>query len=396
MLEDESGRLRLVGIPLQTSMLVTGCIIAVMGTENANGDFEIIDLRVPDLARQPQRWERDDAQAILANGGKKRKGKGQDARTAGGKVAIVSGLGISGDQADIMSLDLFMEYLLGEAGGTSNQAEAGKISRLFIVGNSILDSTSLASRDDLPERKVSKKYGYDSSTYNPAPTTHFDYFLLNLLPSIPITLIPGETDPANVSLPQQPIHPAMFQHSRRYTAIPGSDEPGWFDSVTNPWEGDVDGWRMMGNGGQPVDDIFKYIEGDDRLEMMEHLLRWRCGAPTAPDTLCTFTIPILSLISPAPIYKSKKRSNSPSPGLIIDNGAITRVLPIPRHRPLRHRRMPPRLLRRQPTQIRNNSHRRPSRANRSPNRGTQVQRNRRGRGARYRYFKTGTDPVSSC
>ena len=108
MLEDESGRLRLVGIALQTSMLVTGCIIAVMGTENANGDFEVIDLRIPDLPRQPQRWERDDAQELLANGAKKRKTKGQDERTVGGKVAIVSGLGISGDQADTMALDLFM------------------------------------------------------------------------------------------------------------------------------------------------------------------------------------------------------------------------------------------------------------------------------------------------
>lgn len=286
MLEDESGRLRLVGIPLQASMLVTGCIVAVMGTENANGDFEIIDLRVPDLARQPQRWERDDAQAVLANGGKNSNARGQKKRTTGGKVAIVSGLGVSGDQADTMALDLFMEYLLGEAGGTSDQAEASKISRLLIAGNSIYESAPLASRDDLPERKISKKYGYDSSAYNPAPTTHFDYFLLNLLPLIPITLLPGDTDPANVSLPQQPIHPAMFLHSRKYAAIPGAKEPGWFDSVTNPWEGDVDGWRMMGSGGQPIDDIFKYVEDDDRLEMMEHLLRWRCAAPTAPDTLC--------------------------------------------------------------------------------------------------------------
>lgn len=260
--------------------------MAVMGTENANGDFEIIDLRVPDLPRQPQRWERDDAQAVLAQGGKDTKAKRQNKRMDGGKVAIVSGLGISGDQADTMALDLFMEYLLGEAGGTSDQAEASKISRLLIAGNSINGSASLNSRDDLHERKTSKKYGYDSSAYNPVPTTHFDYFLLNLLPSIPITLLPGETDPANVSLPQQPIHPAMFPHSRRYAAKSGAKEPGWLDSVTNPWEGDVEGWRMMGNGGQPIDDIFKYVEDDDRLEMMEHLLRWRCGAPTAPDTLC--------------------------------------------------------------------------------------------------------------
>ncbi|KAL8709645.1 MAG: hypothetical protein Q9225_007418 [Loekoesia sp. 1 TL-2023] len=284
MLEDESGRLRLIGTPLQLSMLVTGCIIAVMGTENANGDFEVIDMKVPDLPRQPQRWERDEGSAVLSNGtGKKRKSDAEEKHTHGGKIAIVSGLRISGDQGDTMTQDLLMEYLLGEACGPSEQSEVSKISRLIIAGNSISEGTPLATRED--EKKASKKYGYDSSAYNPAPTTHFDNFLATLLPSIPITLIPGESDPANVSMPQQPIHPAMFPRSRNYAAMPGSNEPGWFDSVTNPWEGDVDGWRMMGTGGQPIDDVFKYVEGDDRLEMMECLLRWRCGAPTAPDTL---------------------------------------------------------------------------------------------------------------
>ncbi|KAL8905213.1 MAG: hypothetical protein Q9207_002768 [Kuettlingeria erythrocarpa] len=284
MLEDESGRLRLTGTPLQLSMLVTGCIIAVMGTENANGDFEVVDLKVPDLPRQPQRWERDESSAVLSEGiGKKRKSDAQERRTEGGKVAIVSGLRISGDQGDTLTLDLLMEYLLGEACGPAEQSEVSKISRLIIAGNSIAEGTPLAMRED--EKRAGKKYGYDSSAYNPAPTTHFDKFLATLLPSIPVTLIPGESDLANVSMPQQPIHPAMFPSSRNYAAMPGTSEPGWFDSVTNPWQGDVDGWRMMGNGGQPIDDVFKYVEGDERLDMLESLLRWRCGAPTAPDTL---------------------------------------------------------------------------------------------------------------
>ena len=290
MLEDESGRLRLVGTTLQTETLVTGCIVAVMGTENANGEFEVVDLKVPNLPRQPQRWERDDSSVVLANGGTKSKDKKRkaedDNRVSGGKVAIVSGLGISGDEADTLSLDLLMEYMLGEACGLSEQQEVSKISRLIIAGNALAEEAPLPSRDELSGRKANKKYGYDSSAYNPAPTAHLDNFLAALLPTIPITLIPGDTDPANASIPQQPMHPALFPHSRAYSAIPGSDEPPWFDSVTNPWEGDVDGWRMMGTGGQPIDDIFKYVEGDDRLEMMECLLRWRCGAPTAPDTLC--------------------------------------------------------------------------------------------------------------
>lgn len=287
MLEDESGRLRLIGTPLQTTMLVTGCIIAVMGTENANGDFEIVDIKVPDLPRQPQRWEQDDSSAELARSKAKDKTEPVQ-RTAGGKVAIVSGLGISGDEVKTLKLDLLMEYLIGEGGGVAEQQEVGKISRLIIAGNALAEATPLPSREELAAKKGGKKYGYDSTAYNPAPTVHLDTFLATILPSLPITLVPGDSDPANVSLPQQPVHPAMFPHSRAYAAVPGSEDPGWFDSVTNPWEGDVDGWRIMGTGGQPVDDVFKYVEGDERLEMMESMLRWRCGAPTAPDTLCEF------------------------------------------------------------------------------------------------------------
>ena len=292
MLEDESGRLRLIGTFLQTEMLVTGCIIAVMGTENANGDFEVVDLKVPDLPRQPQRWERDDVESITTSAKNK---SSNTTRAEGAKLAIVSGLGIAGDEAESLTLDLLTEWLLGEAAGPTEQKAVTRISRLILAGNSLAEASPIQPHDDLSGKKAGKKYGYDSSAYNPAPTAHLDNFLATLLPSIPITLLPGESDPANVSLPQQPIHSAMFPHSRVYAAMPGSTEPGWFDSTTNPWEGDAEGWRMMGTGGQPVDDVFKYVEGDDRLEMMEQMLRWRCGAPTAPDTLCE-SFPIFQVV----------------------------------------------------------------------------------------------------
>ncbi|MCJ1309143.1 hypothetical protein MMC25_002798 [Agyrium rufum] len=291
MLEDESGRLRLTGTYLQTMLLVTGCIVAVMGTENANGDFEIIDLKVPDLPRQPERWERDESAAILSNGthGKRKSTDGEKSAGSGGKVAFVSGLGIGGDEMESLRLELLAEYLLGESGGEDDRTESSKVSRLIIAGNAIGQATLTNPEDEGGTKKATKKsYRYDSSAYNPGPTIHLDDFLTSLLPSIPVILIPGESDPANVSLPQQPVHPAMFPQSRLYSSPPGAEEPGWFDSVTNPWIGDVDGWRMMGTGGQPVNDVYKYVEGDDRLEMMENLLRWRCIAPTAPDTLWSY------------------------------------------------------------------------------------------------------------
>ncbi|KAI1415238.1 DNA polymerase alpha/epsilon subunit B-domain-containing protein [Hypoxylon sp. FL1857] len=296
-LEDESGRIRLVGNVLDSVILVTGCIIAVMGTENVNGELEVIDLKFPDLPPQPDRWALSKPPATNGSSkGAKAKIKDEDAemtdsqsKGSGGKIAIVSGLEFSGNDAShAIELNLLLEYLLGESLDPAAQQELSQISRLIIAGNSISLEERRATDEDITEKKAQKKYGYDSSSYNALPSQLLDEFLSTLLPTMPVTLLPGAQDPANASYPQQPIHPAMFPESRPYTAQPGSSEVGWFDTVTNPWEGEIEGWRFLGTGGQNVDDIFKYVGSDDRLGMMEAMCRWRCCAPTAPDTLWSY------------------------------------------------------------------------------------------------------------
>jgi DNA polymerase delta subunit 2 len=298
MLEDESGRLRLVGAPLSSEMLVTGCIVAVMGTENANGDFEVVDIKVPDLPPQAERWHTLDPPRNGTSRNKIKPDEDEDEDmdkpppSSGKKIAIVSGLGFSGTDSDhFLEINLLTEYLLGEALDPATQESISQISRLIIAGNSIALDNEAVSHDTIGNtRKSQKKYGYDSSAYNPAPTAHLDNFLATLLPTMPVTLIPGYTDPANVSLPQQPIHPAMFPQARAYGPTPPANgesrQAGWFDTVTNPWDGEIEGWKVLGTGGQNVDDVFKYVESEDRLGMLEAMCRWRCCAPTAPDTLC--------------------------------------------------------------------------------------------------------------
>lgn len=306
MIEDESGRLRLTGSLLATTHLVTGAIVAVLGTENSGGDFEVIDIRVPDLPRQPRRWEHS-----------KENNVGNKDNGGGGKIAIVSGLGITGNSSDTLVLDLLTDYLLGYTGSSATKDESSglppdpsKIARLIIAGNSLGSSVSTdaaAATDDAdrPKKNHVKKYGYDASTYNPSPIMQLDSFLAEILPSIPVTLMPGENDPANYSLPQQGIHRAMFPTSRAYMSDPPTGdqlpEAGWFDSVSNPWEGDVEGWRIWCSSGQNVEDVLRYLDfadadtttsandgdtSESRLRVLEAMLRWRCGVPTAPDTLC--------------------------------------------------------------------------------------------------------------
>lgn len=364
MLEDESGRLRLTGTLLQSAVLVTGAVVAVLGTENSNGDFEVIDVKVPDFPPQPERWERD----AVATGKRKRDatenpGKGSPRK----KIAFISGLNITGTSADSVTLSLLTDYLLGYGDAS---AESSQILRLIIAGNSIGASltTELEDDDDDPllskkKRQASRKYGYDASAYNASPIIHLDTFLSEILPSIPVTLMPGENDPANFALPQQGIHRAMLPRSKSYCAPTikrGQDsspsEAGWLDNVTNPWQGDVEGWRFWGCSGQNVDDVLRYIDiskengqetekdGNARIRLMDAMLRWRCTVPTAPDTICTF-------------FRSDELLATGAKELTQLLTCDFRVLSVPRPRPFRPSGLSSRLLCWQPATVPDHYHR---------------------------------------
>ncbi|EMD61897.1 hypothetical protein GGP41_002606 [Bipolaris sorokiniana] len=280
MLEDESGRLRVTGEPLH-GHFVTGCILAALGTEEADGTFKVIATQCADLPRQPPRWERDD---IALSKEKQSIPK----REPAGKLAIVSGLGLTGADDDEVALDLLVEYLTGEAADPSTQEDASKITRLMIAGGSLARGSPILSREDFAAKKsAARHYGYDASSYNAAPTERLDEFLCEILPTLPITMLPGASDPSNVALPQQPLHPALFPNTRLYAEPPiaSNETLNGFDAVTNPWTGDIDGYRVLSTGGQTVKDLLKYFKHVKSVDAMEMMLRWRCVAPTAPDTL---------------------------------------------------------------------------------------------------------------
>ena len=44
--------------------------------------------------------------------------------------------------------------------------------------------------------------------------------------------------------------------------------------------------RFLGMSGQNLDDIFKYVPSDSRLDLAQSMIEWAHIAPTAPDTLC--------------------------------------------------------------------------------------------------------------
>ncbi|KAK9330750.1 DNA polymerase alpha/epsilon subunit B-domain-containing protein [Lipomyces starkeyi] len=264
MLEDESGRVNLVGSTIKSELLVTGCVVAVLGSETTSGDFDVVDIRFPQLAPQLPR----------------KMSTGQERQY----VALVSGLEVSGDVHESYETSMLFEYLMGELSGSDDSKHASEIIHVIVAGNSFSNRRSPLSRDEeSPDnaQKKKKKYGYDSSSYNSKPTEALDSLLADLSASVSVDIMPGDQDPTNYSYPQQPINAALVPRTRRFL---GSS----FRSVSNPCWWDIEGLRILGTGGQPIDDIFKYIEGDDRLQMMETCLRWQHCAPTAPDTLWSY------------------------------------------------------------------------------------------------------------
>ncbi|CEP62708.1 DNA-directed DNA polymerase delta subunit POL31 LALA0_S06e01882g [Lachancea lanzarotensis] len=253
MLEDESGRLLLVGDIVKAKPFVSGTVLGILGMEADAGSFQVLDVCYPVALPQPVFPKQVNA----------------------GKIALVSGLNLRPDNPQLsLRLQLLQDYLTGDL---VNAEVVSKIRRLIISGNSLNAS--------------------DPSTLAGC-LNDFGTFIGNVLQSLPIDLMPGACDPSDQSLPQQPLHKALFEGTIKPLFQTVQNE--LFSPTTNPVWLDFDGVSLLGTSGQNIDDICKYIvpngssseadryeqnEIETRLNMIEGCLKWQNIAPTAPDTL---------------------------------------------------------------------------------------------------------------
>lgn len=283
MLEDESGRVLLVGDFIRKTPFITGAIIGVLGMEAEAGSFQVLDICYPSTLPQQ----------VLPK---------IPADFSGSKVALVSGLNINtSSPGRLLKLQLLQEYLMGRVVPSES---VNKIGKLIILGNSV--EYELQPNDDIvgPIKKCLEEFGK---------------FLANTLQTISVDLMPGAKDPSDRTLPQQPLHKALFQESLQ----------PYFDTInsnilnltTNPSRFTILGWDVLATSGQNIEDICKYIvpsksspltsreSTEDgvqaklettpygspidsslkhRLDLAECTLNWQNIAPTAPDTLLAY------------------------------------------------------------------------------------------------------------
>ncbi|XP_036766152.1 DNA polymerase delta subunit 2 isoform X3 [Manis pentadactyla] len=227
-----------------------GTVLAVLGSVREDGKFQVEDHCFAGLALQQPTPALDTDRFVL----------------------LVSGLGLgSGGGESLLGTQLLVDMMTGQLGDEGEQCSAAHISRVILAGNLLSHSTQ--GRDSINKAKYLTKKTQAASV---EAVKMLDEILLQLSASVPVDVMPGEFDPTNYTLPQQPLHPCMFPLATAYSTL---------QLVTNPYQATIDGVRFLGTSGQNVRDIFRYSSMEDHVEILEWTLRVRHLSPTAPDTL---------------------------------------------------------------------------------------------------------------
>ncbi|XP_042241148.1 DNA polymerase delta subunit 2-like [Homarus americanus] len=239
ILEDEVQRIQLVG-DIDISNLVTGVVCSVLGKEGDGGKFIVEDLCFAGLPDPVPR----------------------DVVSEDRYVMMVSGLELSSSVDSLLTLELLVDYITGHLGHSEEQAAIARVSRVIIAGNSV---SSAKGEKEKPEKVKMMK--------------ELDDILAQIASVCPVDVMPGEFDPANHIMPQQPLHCCMLPKAAMYSTM---------QSVTNPYECEIGGRAFIGLSGQNVKDISRCSTLEDPLKVLEKLCEWGHLAPTAPDTLTAY------------------------------------------------------------------------------------------------------------
>ncbi|KAJ1679783.1 DNA polymerase delta small subunit Cdc1 [Spiromyces aspiralis] len=314
-LEDESGRINLVGDILNRVCIVTGAIIAVLGKESDSGDFEVVDVCFPGMAPQIER-------PLAAPT------PGHSAGLAR-YVAFVSGLmfGSSMPEAQPELTRKLADYLTASAKVDPGVPDPRGIVKLVVAGNSYIESPPPA--------------GYtNDQRLNPRDTEQndmvtLDHYFGHLVGGgdrsdafgVPVDVMPGPLDPTLHSMPQPPLMKGIL--------FPSAARSDRFRTLSNPAWIDVGGLRMLGTSGQPVKDISKYFEDGklSELDILRHTLYWRHIAPTAPDTLGSYPFidydPFVLSQSPH-VYFAGNQTKFDTATVKDNGGVVTRIICVPK------------------------------------------------------------------
>lgn len=188
-------------------------------------------------------------------------------------LVLVSGLDQSATHDFSLSLELFQQWLYGNLPNIDNgfDFEASNVVRVIVAGNSVRTSMEVRPRTILVRQPET------IATLQAVKSV--DEILERWSLSVNVDLMPGEYDPSNCMLPQQPMHHCMFPISKSHLS---------FQCVTNPYEFYIEDRLILGTSGQNISNIQKFSKFDSSLDILKSIAEWSIISPTSPDTLPCF------------------------------------------------------------------------------------------------------------
>ncbi|CAN3361495.1 DNA polymerase delta small subunit [Diutina catenulata] len=302
MIEDESGRVILHGDDvLGAEQLVTGCTVAVLGVEVNAGVFEVLDVVHPEPIALEDPVGNGVSESKGGQTGQRESNKTSDSTTNqssnqttnqgstnsstpststhsenGPKVLLVSGMAIAdGDTASDLRLELLKQYVLGETG---DPHRARLIAEVVVVGDSIAAKHEVVTDSFVSSNNYGSK---NTSKFSPASLAKFDAWVSELGMSVPVSVMPGALDPAEICWPQPPLHRSVMPRAARSQGFTRLTNPQYLHVSAN-----TPPRRVLLSSGQNVADIQRYARPPPSpLAVMERQITWQNIAPTAPDTL---------------------------------------------------------------------------------------------------------------
>lgn len=185
-------------------------------------------------------------------------------------VALVSGLDIGNSSQ--LRLQLLIDFLCGNSGGEADQLRSARVVRVLVAGGALSMTGNFRHAVSSRETRGDLK----------AWLREVDMTLSELASGVPVDVMPGEGEPTNHNLPQQPFHAMLLPGLVKYSTSARL--------TTNPHCVTERGVRFIGTSGQNVRDVYRYSSLEDGLDVLEHTLRWGNLAPTAPDTLPCYPV----------------------------------------------------------------------------------------------------------
>ncbi|KAF7995897.1 hypothetical protein HCN44_007004 [Aphidius gifuensis] len=258
-IEDEVQRVMLSGGHVHPMEIVTGVVCAVLGYQLDDGTFWVEDYCLPGIC--PKKISTIDIKSPVSTSSSSSLFSD---KYSSKKLLLLSGLDLY-NTPDSMQFELLTEWITGIAGNDDSQENSGSICQVIFAGNSMRGTIETFEHTGFSGPK--NKYTAAAKDTILA-ANRFDDIVNEIVQACCVLVMPGECDPTNYSLPQQPIHPAILPKSSKYKTL---------NVTTNPWIGKIDDKIVAGSSGQIIRDIMKVssLFNLSPLEWLEKTLIWR-------------------------------------------------------------------------------------------------------------------------